>query len=132
MNLHEGKEWKLLLLGTVFVLCVLPVLYITVFMRVDGFFCHRRMENRLGDRTDEVSLGKALLEYIESSAKEGMSRDDVIKEIEKIAPVELRRRFPEVDTLAIGGCLSPVNDYIIYIGYYEDGTFRKINGTDSW
>jgi len=132
MSLKEVKVLKILLFVAIFVLVVLPVSYFTIFLRVDGFFCHRRMENRLGNRAHEVYLGKALLEYIESSAKEGMPREDVIKEIEKIALVEVRDRSSITDVLAIGGCLHPMNDYVIYIGYYEDGTFRQINGTDSW
>jgi hypothetical protein len=132
MNPKEIKVLKTLLLIAVLLLIVIPVFYFTIFLRIDGSFCHRKMENNLGDRAQEVYLGKALLEYIESSVKEGMKREDVIKEIEKIAPVEVRDRSSITDVLAIGGCLHPMNDYVIYIGYYEDGTFRQINGTDSW
>jgi hypothetical protein len=123
MNSHKGKEWKLVLLGTVFVLCVLPVLYITVFRSIDAAFCHRKMMNNLGARNSTISVESVLLDYVEDNLEEGMPREEVAKKLEVIAPIEVDH-FEIADYITIGGCIVPINKFVIRVYYNDDGTYN--------
>lgn len=99
--------------------CIVLFLYMTVFRWVDSVLCIASMARKV----DAPSTIDGIEAYILTTALPGMGKEEVLKGLEKLGPVEVSFQsstYPpdkSRDTIFINSCMHPFNNLEIYAFY---------------
>jgi hypothetical protein len=109
--------------------CLVLLLYMTLFRWVDYATCIAPIARKVG----VPSTMDGIESYILETATPGMEREQVLKVLETLGPVDLR--FQDVsyppnevrDTIFIKSCMHPLNNLEIHAFYSSDGRLISIS-----
>ena len=127
-----NKRFKKLLIAlSVLVVggCAVLFLYMTLFRWVDYAICIPTMAKRV----DVPPSMEGIESYILKAAIPGMGREQVLKVLEKLGPVDIRFQdttYPpdnSRDTILVNSCMHPLNDLEIYAVYDSEDRLISIS-----
>ena len=120
------------------IICIGPVLYLTLFRSVDSVYCSKRIARNIG--LGESVTGKDPYElirtYIQSSLRKDMNRDEVFSALEKPGPFTLSTTTILLDgntedAISYRICYQVFNNPILYLIFTPGGTFLDVVYPDS-
>lgn len=126
------KKYKKIVfsLGLFFILvCIVPLVYMTLFRWADYAICLPSMAEKVG----VPSTMDGIESYILETASPGMEREDVLKVLEKLGPVDVAFQSASYppdefrDTIFIESCMHPLNNLEIYAFYSSDSRLISIS-----
>lgn len=111
------------------IVCIVPFVYMTLFRWVDYAMCIPLMAEKVGVPSTLDGIESYLLE----TASPGMEREDVLKVLEKLGPVDVSFQdtiYPPNefrDTIFIKSCMHPLNNLEIYALYNSESRLISIS-----
>lgn len=128
-----NKRYKKLLNAlAVFVIgsCAVLFVYMTIFRWADYAIC---IQSMAGKADVSPSTMDGIESYILETASPGMEREDVLKVLEKLGPVDVAFQSASYppdefrDTIFIESCMHPLNNLQVYAFYSSDSRLISIS-----
>lgn len=123
------KKYILILSMLVVSGCVLLFIYMTLFRWADYARCIPSAAEKVGAPPTMYGVEH----YILTTATPGMEREEVMRVLEKLGPVQLRYQdvsdsTDEIrDTVFVKSCMHPLNNLEIYAFYDSEGKLISIS-----
>lgn len=121
------KKYFITLIMLIMIGCILLFFYMTVFRWIDYEICIPAMAEKVGVPPTMYGLET----YVQETATPDMKRDEVMKILEKLGPVDVRFQTPNPegfrDTIFIRSCKHPLNNLQIYAFYSSEGRLLSIS-----